>query len=140
MSRKVAALAELHRRMVIRQYSNYCCGKSMGVQLPSHHTTTTSMQYQNFNPTIYFVEKRNWDNKYFENYVNYKATTNRYMSCYSPTKMMFDKIIVKVPTMGDSITEVCILIFGLHCEKKMYLTLNDLFGNVFLSYNPFFKF
>ena len=46
------------------------------------------------------------DNTDFKKYnATLKTTTSRWISL--PTKVMLEKIVVKVPTMGDSITEVC---------------------------------
>ena len=131
---KTEANHRLMMMMMIQQrwYSNSSCGggpSKMGVP-PSFNnnnktTTTTSTssttnvrQYRYCYPNNIelFGQPTKWNNNnnniYIDNHFNNiratTTTTNRWMSysCFTPTKIMLDKIVVKVPTMGDSITEV----------------------------------
>ena len=46
------------------------------------------------------------ESTYFESNPTFRTSTTRWISFFSPTNIMLEKIVVKVPTMGDSITEV----------------------------------
>ena len=124
MSRKAAVFIDTnHRMMMIRQHGNYCGGQSMGVS--SFDRTVASMnvmQHPKCQPNMKSMKQMKWGNIYFENHSMLNAATNRCISFYTPTKMMLEKVVVKVPTMGDSITEVrakyyllCFMVIRVSC-------------------------
>ena len=107
ISKKAAAVIEANRQATGQVYSNYN-GQSIRLS-PLIKLTTAStnvIQHRNYYSCMKGVGYNMRDNTDFKKYnATLKTTTSRWISL--PTKVMLEKIVVKVPTMGDSITEVC---------------------------------
>ena len=109
ISKKAAAVIEANRQATGQVYTgSNCNGQSIRLS-PFIRLTTAStnvIQHRNYYSCMKGVGYNMRDNTDFKKYnATLKTTTSRWISL--PTKVMSEKIVVKVPTMGDSITEVC---------------------------------
>jgi hypothetical protein len=113
--------ALVNRQVMMRLHSHYRCGQSLRVLSSlltpltttacTHNSLQQQQQQQQYHRTyvshVKFTDQTKQNHKIYERATAFGYTFHRCcMSFYAPSTCAGEKIVVKVPTMGDSITEV----------------------------------